>query len=186
LLHQVFDPFGVVETIEIFPRRSRIVSFIKYGLDHDVAQALQSLQGRNIYDGCSQLGIELLPVPIYTSGATNLAPGKQQAAAATKVLKQEEKVVEAQPSVNAVAAMAVGRCNISGGDAGKRSTEGATRTRVYADAVERRGGGKCSMRNGGRILSSGGVESLGNPHMSVSDVEGIVPSLAFDQDVERI
>jgi hypothetical protein len=37
LLHQVFDPFGVVETIEIFPGRSRIVAFIKYGLDHDAA-----------------------------------------------------------------------------------------------------------------------------------------------------
>jgi hypothetical protein len=37
LLHQVFDPFGVVETIEIFPGRSRIVAFIKYGLDDDAA-----------------------------------------------------------------------------------------------------------------------------------------------------
>jgi hypothetical protein len=35
VLHQVFDPYGVVETIEIFPGRSRIVAFIKYGLDHD-------------------------------------------------------------------------------------------------------------------------------------------------------
>jgi hypothetical protein len=43
LLHQVFDPFGVVETIEIFPGRSRIVAFIKYGLDDDVARDLQSL-----------------------------------------------------------------------------------------------------------------------------------------------
>jgi hypothetical protein len=29
--------FGVVETIEIFPGRSRIVAFIKYGLDDDAA-----------------------------------------------------------------------------------------------------------------------------------------------------
>jgi hypothetical protein len=29
LLHQVFDPHGAVETIEIFPARSRIVAFIK-------------------------------------------------------------------------------------------------------------------------------------------------------------
>jgi hypothetical protein len=38
VLHQVFDPYGVVETIEIFLGRSRIVAFIKYGLDHDATQ----------------------------------------------------------------------------------------------------------------------------------------------------
>jgi hypothetical protein len=113
LLHQVFDPFGVVETIEIFPGRSRIVAFIKYGLDDDAARALQSLQGRNIYDGCCQLGIELLPVSIYTSGATNLASGTQQAAAATELLKQEEKVMAAQPSAVAAAAMAMDAANVT-------------------------------------------------------------------------
>ena len=96
LLHQVFDPYGVVETIEIFPGRSRIVAFIKYALDQDAARALQSLQGRNIYDGCCQLGIELLPASIDTSGATNSALRTQQAAAATEVLQQEGTVVAAQ------------------------------------------------------------------------------------------
>ena len=85
LLHQVFDPYGVVETIEIFPGRSRIVAFIKYGQDHDAARALQSLQGRNIYDGCCQLGIELLPASFEKSGATNSAPGTFQEAAVTEV-----------------------------------------------------------------------------------------------------
>jgi hypothetical protein len=108
----VFDPFGVVETIEIFPGRSRIVAFIKYGLDDDAARALESLQGRNIYDGCCQLGIELLHVSIYTSGATNLASGTQQAAA-TELLKQEEKVVAAQPSAVAAAAMAMDAADVT-------------------------------------------------------------------------
>jgi hypothetical protein len=62
VLHQVFDPYGVVETIEIFPGRSRIVAFIKYGLDHDATRAFENLQGRNIYDDCCQLCTELLPV----------------------------------------------------------------------------------------------------------------------------
>jgi hypothetical protein len=51
-----------VETIEIFIGRSRIVAFIKYGLDHDATRDFENLQGRNIYHGCCQLCIELLPV----------------------------------------------------------------------------------------------------------------------------
>ena len=62
VLHQVFNPYGAVETIEIFPAKSRIVVFIKYVSPHDAPRAFRSLQGRNIYDGCCQLGIELLPV----------------------------------------------------------------------------------------------------------------------------
>jgi hypothetical protein len=62
VLHQVFDPYGVVDTIEIFPGRSRIMAFIKYGLDHDATRAFVNLQGGNIYDGCCQFCIELLPV----------------------------------------------------------------------------------------------------------------------------
>ena len=109
LLHQVFDPYGVVETIEIFPGRSRIVAFIKYGQDHDAARALQNLQGRNIYDGCCQLGIELLPVSFEKLGATNSAPGTQQAV--TEVLQQEEKTAAAQ--LSSVAAAAVGAGEIT-------------------------------------------------------------------------
>jgi polypyrimidine tract-binding protein 2 len=70
VLHQVFYPYGVVDTIEIFPGRSRIVAFIKYGLDQDATRAFENLQGRNIYDGCCQLCIELLPV-LPGSNATN-------------------------------------------------------------------------------------------------------------------
>jgi hypothetical protein len=77
VLHQVFDPYGVVETIEIFPGRSRIVAFIKYGLDHDASRAFENLQGRNIYHGCCQLCIELLPVS-PGSGATKLKEMTQQ------------------------------------------------------------------------------------------------------------
>jgi len=96
LLHQVFGPYGVVETIEIFPGRSRIVAFIKYGQNHDAARAFQSLQGRNIYDGCCQLGIELLPVSFDKSGATSSA-GRQQVATVTEVLQQQENAGAAQP-----------------------------------------------------------------------------------------
>jgi hypothetical protein len=89
------------------------VAFIKYCLDQDAARALQSLQGRNIYDGCCQLGIELLPVSFDTSGATNSAPGTKQVAAATEVLKQEEKVVPVQPSAVAAIAIAVDAANVT-------------------------------------------------------------------------
>jgi hypothetical protein len=52
-------------------------------------------------------------VSIYTSGATNLASGTQQAAAVTELLKQEEKVVAAQPSVVATVAMAMDAADVS-------------------------------------------------------------------------
>jgi hypothetical protein len=38
------------------------VVFIIYGSHHDAPWAFRSLQGRNIYDGYCQLGIELLPI----------------------------------------------------------------------------------------------------------------------------
>jgi hypothetical protein len=88
VLHQVFDPYGPVETIEIFPGKSRIVVFIIYGSHNDAPRAFRSLQGRNIYDGCCQLGIELLPVS-PSSDATKLKVMPQQAATKVDTLQQE-------------------------------------------------------------------------------------------------
>jgi hypothetical protein len=82
VLHHVCDPYGPVDMIEIFLGKSRNVVFIIYGSHNDVPQAFKSLQGRNIYDGCCQLDIELLPI-LPSSDATKLKVMPQQDA--TKV-----------------------------------------------------------------------------------------------------
>jgi hypothetical protein len=103
VLHQVFDPYGVVETIEIFPGRSRIVAFIKYGLDHDASRAFENLQGRNIYHGCCQLCIELLPVS-PGSDATKLKEMTQQITIKVEAPHQEaEAKVQQGPEAAAEA-----------------------------------------------------------------------------------
>jgi hypothetical protein len=88
VLHQVFDPYGAVEAIEIFPAKSRIVVFIIYGSHHDAPRAFRSLQGRNIYDGCCQLGIELLPIS-PSLDATKLKVMTQQAVTKVDAPQQE-------------------------------------------------------------------------------------------------
>jgi hypothetical protein len=88
VLHQVFDPYGVVETIAIFPGRSRILALIKYNLDHDATRAFDNLQGGNIYDGCCQLCIELLPVT-RGSNATKLKVMTEQTATKVETPHQE-------------------------------------------------------------------------------------------------
>jgi hypothetical protein len=87
VLHQVFDPYGAVEAIEIFPAKSRIVVFIVYGSHHEL---FRSLQGRNIYDGCCQLGIELLPVS-PSLDATKLKVMTQQAVTKVDAPQQEQR-----------------------------------------------------------------------------------------------
>jgi hypothetical protein len=103
VLHQVFDLYGVVETIEIFPKRSRIVAFIKYGLDHDASRAFENLQGRNIYHGCCQFCIELIPVSLG-SGATKLKEMTQQTTIKVEAPQQEaEAKVQQGPEAAAEA-----------------------------------------------------------------------------------
>jgi hypothetical protein len=80
VLHQLFDPYGPVEMIEIFPAKSRIVVFIIYGSHNDAPLAFRSLQGRNIY--------ELLPVS-PSSDATKLKVMPQQAATKVDASQQE-------------------------------------------------------------------------------------------------
>lgn len=74
VLHRLSDPYGAGETIDFFPVKSRIIVFIKYGLDHDAAWGFRSLQGRNTYNSCCQLDTELIPL---LSGATLTEPSSQ-------------------------------------------------------------------------------------------------------------
>jgi hypothetical protein len=85
--------------IEIFLAKSRIVIFIIYGSHNDAPRAFRSLQGRNIYDGCCQLGIELLPVS-PSSDATKLKVMRMPQQAATKVdaaQQEAEAIVQQEP-----------------------------------------------------------------------------------------
>jgi hypothetical protein len=103
VLHQVFYLYEVVETIEIFPKRSRIVAFIKYGLDHDASRAFENLQGRNIYHGCCQFCIELIPVSLG-SDATKLKEMTQQTTIKVEAPQQEaEAKVQQGPEAAAEA-----------------------------------------------------------------------------------
>lgn len=58
LLHQVFDPYGVVEDMEILDKGADVMVFVQYGSSLDATQALETLQSRCIYDGCCKLDIE--------------------------------------------------------------------------------------------------------------------------------
>lgn len=57
VLHQVFSPHGFVEKIVIF-QKSGLQAFVQYSSRQNAMQARNTLQGRNIYDGCCQLDIQ--------------------------------------------------------------------------------------------------------------------------------
>ncbi|XP_059630478.1 polypyrimidine tract-binding protein homolog 3 isoform X2 [Cornus florida] len=58
VLHQVFSPHGFVEKIVIFQKSAGFQALIQYQLRQSAVSARNSLQGRNIYDGCCQLDIQ--------------------------------------------------------------------------------------------------------------------------------
>ncbi|KAL4366868.1 hypothetical protein GQ457_05G019830 [Hibiscus cannabinus] len=66
-LHRVFAPYGSVEKIVPFQKSSGVQFLIKYQ-GYGAMAAINSLQGRNIYDGCCQLDIQL-----YTDTTTDFA-----------------------------------------------------------------------------------------------------------------
>ncbi|KAJ8570512.1 hypothetical protein K7X08_037484 [Anisodus acutangulus] len=58
VLHQVFSPHGIVEKIVTFQKSAGFQVLIQYQLLQSADSARNSLQGRNIYDGCCQLDIQ--------------------------------------------------------------------------------------------------------------------------------
>ncbi|KAL0334274.1 UNVERIFIED_CONTAM: Polypyrimidine tract-binding protein3 [Sesamum angustifolium] len=58
VLHQVFSPHGFVEKIVTFQKSAGFQALIQYQLHQSAISARNSLQGRNIYDGCCQLDIQ--------------------------------------------------------------------------------------------------------------------------------
>ncbi|KAM0940474.1 putative RNA recognition motif domain, nucleotide-binding alpha-beta plait domain superfamily [Dioscorea sansibarensis] len=58
VLHQVFSPHGFVEKIVTFQKSAGAQALIQYQSRQSAVQARNTLQGRNIYDGCCQLDIQ--------------------------------------------------------------------------------------------------------------------------------
>ncbi|CAN4118643.1 unnamed protein product [Withania somnifera] len=58
VLHQVFSPQGIVEKIVTFQKSAGFQALIQYQSPETAISARNSLQGRNIYDGCCQLDIQ--------------------------------------------------------------------------------------------------------------------------------
>ncbi|KAG6397231.1 hypothetical protein SASPL_143397 [Salvia splendens] len=58
VLHQVFSPHGFVEKIVTFQKSAGFQALIQYQSHQSAISARNSLQGRNIYDGCCQLDIQ--------------------------------------------------------------------------------------------------------------------------------
>ncbi|KAK2979632.1 hypothetical protein RJ640_020124 [Escallonia rubra] len=58
VLHQVFSPHGFVEKVVTFQKSAGFQALIQFQLRQSAIAARNSLQGRNIYDGCCQLDIQ--------------------------------------------------------------------------------------------------------------------------------
>ncbi|KAM3248352.1 polypyrimidine tract-binding protein 3 isoform X3 [Capsicum annuum] len=58
VLQQVFSPHGFVEKIVTFQKSAGFQALIQYQVQQSAVSARNSLQGRNIYDGCCQLDIQ--------------------------------------------------------------------------------------------------------------------------------
>nr|XP_043616850.1 polypyrimidine tract-binding protein homolog 3 isoform X2 [Erigeron canadensis] len=58
VLHQVFSPHGYVEKVVTFQKSAGFQALIQFQSRQSAVAARNSLQGRNIYDGCCQLDIQ--------------------------------------------------------------------------------------------------------------------------------
>lgn len=58
VLHQVFSPHGYVEKVVTFQKSAGFQALIQFQSRQNAIAARNSLQGRNIYDGCCQLDIQ--------------------------------------------------------------------------------------------------------------------------------
>ncbi|KAM7524325.1 hypothetical protein LguiA_014227 [Lonicera macranthoides] len=59
VLHQVFSPHGIVEKIITIPKSDGFQAHIQFQSHHIAVTTRNTLHGRNIYDGCCQLDIQL-------------------------------------------------------------------------------------------------------------------------------
>ncbi|ONK63202.1 uncharacterized protein A4U43_C07F12450 [Asparagus officinalis] len=59
VLHQVFSPYGFVEKIVILQETVDFQALIQFQSHQNAVDAMNSLQGRNIYDGCCRLAIQI-------------------------------------------------------------------------------------------------------------------------------
>ncbi|CAA6663790.1 unnamed protein product [Spirodela intermedia] len=67
VLHQVFSPHGFVEKIVTFQKSAGFQALIQYQSRHSAVQGRDTLQGRNIYDGCCQLDIQFSKYALKTA-----------------------------------------------------------------------------------------------------------------------
>ncbi|MCO5581071.1 hypothetical protein L7F22_034947 [Adiantum nelumboides] len=58
VLHQIFSPYGFVEKIVTFQKASGVQALVQYSSQQGAMQARNTVQGRNIYDGCCTLDIQ--------------------------------------------------------------------------------------------------------------------------------
>lgn len=58
VLQQVFSPHGFVEKIVTFSKSAGLQALLQYSSQQSATQARNTLQGRNIYDGCCTLDIQ--------------------------------------------------------------------------------------------------------------------------------
>eukprot|EP00271_Cylindrocystis_brebissonii_P014274 TRINITY_DN35583_c0_g1_i1.p1 TRINITY_DN35583_c0_g1~~TRINITY_DN35583_c0_g1_i1.p1 ORF type:complete len:520 (-),score=99.15 TRINITY_DN35583_c0_g1_i1:640-2085(-) len=58
VLQQVFSPHGFVEKIVTFTKAAGLQALLQYSNQQSAVQARNTLQGRNIYDGCCTLDIQ--------------------------------------------------------------------------------------------------------------------------------
>ncbi|KAG0587685.1 hypothetical protein KC19_2G183400 [Ceratodon purpureus] len=58
VLHQVFSPHGFVEKIVTFQKSAGLQALLQFASQLSATQARNTLQGRNIYDGCCTLDIQ--------------------------------------------------------------------------------------------------------------------------------
>lgn len=58
VLHQVFSPYGFVEKIVTFQKSAGVQALVQFASQQGAMQARNTVQGRNIYDGCCTLDIQ--------------------------------------------------------------------------------------------------------------------------------
>eukprot|EP00850_Spirogloea_muscicola_P023204 SM000337S12900 [mRNA] locus=s337:78316:82158:- [translate_table: standard] len=58
VLHQVFSPHGFVEKIVTFQKSAGLQALVQFQLQRSAEQSRNTLQGRNVYDGCCTLDIQ--------------------------------------------------------------------------------------------------------------------------------
>ncbi|KAH7387807.1 hypothetical protein KP509_16G041900 [Ceratopteris richardii] len=58
VLHQVFSRYGIVEKIVTFQKTAVVQALVQYSAQQEAIHARNTVQGRNVYDGCCTLDIQ--------------------------------------------------------------------------------------------------------------------------------